>query len=130
MAQRMNDRRPATTIGELDIHLSNLQGRIADLAAALNNMAINTATKADIDSIKMSLSTFATKTEVAADLRELRLELDRSKPSTMLRNFAAVLAGIAALGAVVAMVLAVSEFVNSAKRSAPQYNIAPNGGEK
>jgi len=126
----MNDRRPATTIGELDIHISNLQARIADLATALNSMALNTATKADIDSIKMSLASFATKTEVAADLREIRLELERSKPSTMLRNFAAVLAGIAALGAVVAMVLAVSEFVNRVPPKQPYYVPAPEGPNK
>ena len=97
----MNDRRPATTIGELDIHLSNLQMRMAEIGTAMQNMA----TKGDIDGIKLSMSTLATKAEVAAEISAIRDEVQRNKPGTILRNVAAILGFVTLLGAVTALIV-------------------------
>jgi len=126
----MSDRRPATTIAELDIHLSHMQARISDLASAVQTMASNAASKADIADIRSDMTQFVTRAEVEAKLQMLAQEVERNKPSTMLRNFAALLAGIAALGAVVAMVLAVSEFINRVPPKQPYYYPAPEGVAK
>jgi len=71
----MSERRPATTIGELDIHLSHIQGDMVRIAAAVNNMA----TREDIATLTNRLEKMATKEEVRA--LEDRLSKD-SVPST------------------------------------------------
>lgn len=71
----MSERRPATTIGELDIHLSHIQGDMVRIAAAVNNMA----TREDIATLTNRLEKMATKEEVRA--LEERLSKD-SVPST------------------------------------------------
>jgi len=95
----MSERRPATTIGELDIHISNLQSRMTEVLSAMQN----TATKADIDGIKISMSSLATKAEVASDIAAIREEVQRNKPGTLMRNVAALLGMITLVGAVVAL---------------------------
>jgi hypothetical protein len=107
-----------------------MQARISDLASAVQTMASNAASKADIADIRSDMTQFVTRAEVEAKLQMLAQEVERNKPSTMLRNFAAILAGIAALGAVVAMVLAVSEFINRVPPKQPYYYPAPEGVAK
>lgn len=94
----MSERRPAQTIGELDIHLSNVQSRLSDIAHVMNTMA----TKHDVTRIETAMAQLATKAEVAAEIKAIRDEVHRSKPATLLRNFmvacAAFAGGAAALG--------------------------------
>lgn len=97
----MSDRRPATTIGELDIHISNLQSRMTEVLSAMQN----TATKADIEGIKISMSSLATKAEVASEIAAIREEVKRIKPTTIMRNVSAILGLVTLVGAVVVMVM-------------------------
>ena len=100
----MNERRPAQTIGELDIHLSNVQSRLAEIAQTMNSMA----TKADVTRIESAMAQLATKAEVAAEIQAVRDEVNRSKPGTILRKFligcTAVAGGAAAFGIVLEIV--------------------------
>ena len=57
----MSDRRPATTIPELDVHLGYLQAAIRDLQSSVSSMA----TKDDITALAARMETFATKEELA-----------------------------------------------------------------
>lgn len=92
----MTERRPATTIGELDIYLSNLQAGLVEMRDTLRNMA----TKDDIRQITASLVTFATKEELRA--AEARLRED-SVPSVAKRFGNGMVLAAATLTAVMAM---------------------------
>ena len=107
----MSERRPAQTIGELDIHLSNLQSRITELVAAQQAMANNVASKSDIEGLRHSMSALATKAELAAEIKAIRDEVDRIKPGTLLRQFTAILAALGAFGAVAALLLSIGGWV-------------------
>lgn len=75
-------RRPATTIGELDLHLSYTQAAVEELRAALGKLleAVSSmATKQDIDRLEERMTAFVTKDELAAV--EARLQAG-SVPST------------------------------------------------
>lgn len=69
----MSERRPATTFGELDIHLGHIQDNIASLATAVNNMA----TRDDIAKLTTRIELMATKEELRAT--EIRLAQDGVK---------------------------------------------------
>jgi hypothetical protein len=107
----MSERRPAQTIGELDIHLSNLQSRITELVAAQQQMANNVASKSDIEGLRHSMSALATKAELAAEIKAIRDEVDRIKPGNLLRQFTAILAALGAFGAVAALLLSIGGWV-------------------
>jgi hypothetical protein len=96
----MSERRPAQTIGELDIHLGNVQSRLTDIAHVMQGMA----TKSDITRIEATMAQLATKAEVAAEIKAIRDEVHQSKPGTLIRKFmvacAAVAGGAAAFGIV------------------------------
>lgn len=74
----MSERRAATTIGELDIHLGNVQESIRELRDSVANMA----TKEDIKSLTARMDNFATKEELRKV--EERLSAD-SAPSLFWR---------------------------------------------
>lgn len=57
----MSDRRPATTIPELDVHLGYLQAAIKEVQSTISVMA----TKRDITELAERMDTFATKEELA-----------------------------------------------------------------
>lgn len=103
----MNDRRPAQTIGELDIHLSNVQSRLAEIATTMHGMA----TKHDVTRIESAMAQLATKAEVAAELKAIREEVHRAKPATLLRNFMVACAAIAGGAAGFGIVLEVFRWV-------------------
>jgi hypothetical protein len=94
----MSERRPAQTIGELDIHLGNVQARLAEIAHVMNNMA----TKSDVTRIEAAMAQLATKAEVAAEIKAIRDEVEQVRPGTLIRRFmltcAAVAGGAAAFG--------------------------------
>ena len=72
----MSERRPATTIGELDVHIGYLQQEIKSVATALSGMA----TKADIEAITKRMDEMATKTMLDSEVSALRAELTPGKP--------------------------------------------------
>jgi hypothetical protein len=106
----MSERRPAQNIGELDIHLSNLQQRVAEIALSMQQMA----TKQDIDSIRVSMGLLATKAEVAAEIQAIREEVNRNKPSTIGRTAVSVMAGLLVLVAAVGVILKLADWINHA----------------
>lgn len=122
----MIERRPAQTIGELDIHLSNLQSRIQELVAAQQAMANNVASKSDIEGLRHSMAALATKAELAAEIAAIRAEVERIKPATLLRQLTAVLAALGAFGAVAALVLSIGGWVARVPQNAmPQPHVPP-----
>lgn len=91
----MSDRRPATTIGELDIHLSHVQESLRDLVGAVSNMA----TKKDIDEITARI-----------DVLEERIEQSTvgsffDRASSIITKIGAVAAVIAATGGGIAAIV-------------------------
>lgn len=118
----MSERRPAQTIGELDIHLSNLQSRIIELVAAQQAMANNVASKSDIEGLRHSMSALATKAELAAEINAIRIEVDRIKPGNLLRQFTAILAALGAFGAVAALLLSIGGWVAQVPQQQPQQS--------
>ena len=103
---KMSDRRPAQNIGELDIHLSNLQTRVAEVAQQMQGMANNMATRQDIDGIKLSMAALATKAEVAAEIASIREEVNRNKPATIWKQFVSVCLGLAVVVSAAGLVVA------------------------
>ena len=117
----MSDRRPAQNIGELDIHLSNLQQRVAEVAQGMQNMA----TKADIESIRSSMAALATKAEVAAEIHAIREEVERNKPSTLARQLVAFCAGLMVGAAVAGLFLQIAEWAKQQPAAAPASAVKP-----
>ncbi|MFN6251747.1 MAG: hypothetical protein ACK4Y5_06670 [Acetobacteraceae bacterium] len=108
----MSDRRPAQTIGELDIHLGNVQARLAEIAHVMNGMA----TKHDVTRIEAAMAQLATKAEVAAEIKAIRDEVHRSKPATLLRNFMVACAAIAGGAAGFGIVLEIFRWLEKAPK--------------
>jgi hypothetical protein len=100
----MTERRPATTIGELDIHLSHVQEALAEFRNSMATMA----TKADIDHLSRQLDTFATKDELRAAEERLTAQnvptVAKKVAQGMMFLAAFIAAGIAVGGAIVAVV--------------------------
>lgn len=78
----MSERRPATTIGELDVHIGYLQQEVKSVATALSGMA----TKADIEAITKRMDEMATKAMLNSEVSALRDELTRESPRTKFRE--------------------------------------------
>lgn len=97
----MTERRPAQTIGELDIHLSNVQSRLVEIQHVMQGMA----TKSDVTRIEAAMAQLATKAEVAAEIKAIRDEVQRSKPATLLRNFMVACAAFAGGGAALGLMI-------------------------
>lgn len=97
----MTERRPAQTIGELDIHLSNVQSRLVEIQHVMQGMA----TKTDVTRIETAMAQLATKAEVAAEIKAIRDEVHRSKPATLLRNFMVACAAFAGGGAALGLMI-------------------------
>lgn len=70
----MSDRIPATTIGELDIHLRTVMDKI--------------------DDVQSTLATLATRAYVDEQLKQLREQIQSVRPANMLASVAKTLAAI------------------------------------
>lgn len=68
------NRRPATTIGELDLHLSYTQQALDEIRRAVASLAEGMATKQDIERIEEQMGTFATRSELDALEKRLASE--------------------------------------------------------
>lgn len=104
----MTDRRPAQTIGELDIHLSNVQSRLVEIQHVMQGMA----TKSDVTRIEAAMAQLATKAEVAAEIKAVRDELQNSKPATLLRKFLLGCTAVAGGAALLGIMLEVSRWID------------------
>lgn len=92
----MDERRPATTIPELDVHLGYVQAALKELRGAVENMA----TKQDITRLAERMNTFATKEELA----RLEAKLEGETTESKLKRFA----GLAtSLMSIIALLVAV-----------------------
>ena len=85
----MNDRRPATTIPELDVHLGYLQSAIKELQGTVSSMA----TKDDIAAIADRMETFATKEELA----RLAKRVEDDTTVSRLRRWGAIATSVMAI---------------------------------
>lgn len=100
----MSERRAASTIGELDIHLGNVQESIRELRETVGNMA----TKEDIKALTVRMENFATKDE----LKRVEDRLSKDSAPTMFwrwvgnaQKLAAALVVIVSAGALIVGVI-------------------------
>lgn len=93
----MPDRRPATTISELDVHLGYVQQALRDLQAAVGDMA----TKQDITHLAERMDTFATKDELA----RLEAKLDSESTPNKIKRWGGLATSISAIMALVIAVV-------------------------
>lgn len=80
----MSERRPATTIGELDIHLSNVMDTLSQLQATSK-------------STQDMISRLATREYVDDQVRQVRDTIHQSKPTTQLKSLAGIVGSILVL---------------------------------
>jgi len=90
------ERRAATTIGELDLHLGYVQQEIARLVDAVGDMA----TKQDIQELEQRMNGFALKADVEAVGRRLDALESRKPFDEMLAKITRVGGAMAAMGAI------------------------------
>lgn len=102
----MTERRAATTIGELDIHLSHVQSGLARLAESVERMA----TKQDIDGIRLDMAHLATKAELEAKVRAVQEQfareserLQRESPSRIGTTIVKIAGGLTVIGAAIVL---------------------------
>lgn len=91
----MIERRPATTIGELDIHLGFLMEELRDIKAQQGAM----------------LNKLATKEEVAEQIAELREKIDAQSIRSFWKRLTEIAVGIVALSTAVGFIIAVFRFM-------------------
>lgn len=87
MSQFQQNRPPAQTITELDLHLMYLRDEVAKLVAAMPLMA----TKSDIEALARRFEGYATQDDMRAvrtDLEVLRQKVDDGSVSTTLERIA------------------------------------------
>lgn len=93
----MSDRRPATTIGELDIHLGNVMEKLSE--------------------VQQTLSTLATRNYVDEQVRLVNEKIHAAKPSTQLANLAKVAAGVLSIVAVLGLLYEMSVTMQAVRAS-------------
>ena len=96
----MSERRPATSIAEIDVHIGYIQQQLRDMSDSLSEMA----TKTDIDELKQQMSGYATRAELDAARAEWR---EKSAGST----FDRVTTVITKLGASITVIVAAAYFI-------------------
>ena len=101
----MSERRPATTIGELDIHLWNVMQKL--------------------DEVQVTLGTLATKNYVDEQVRQVNERIQQSKPATLFANFVKVLAGIMVVVSFFGLMYEVSVTLNAIRQSLPAPKATP-----
>lgn len=121
----MSERRPAQTIGELDVHIGHIQLQMLEFRRAHEEMLRELkglATKADIERLATKAELTFEVTSIRNEISALKDDVDRIKPANLLRQISAVLAALAAFGAVAAMVLTLGGWVAKVPQAeAPQY---------
>jgi len=91
----MIERRPATTIGELDIHLGFIMEELRDVRAQQGAM----------------LAKLATKEEVAEQIGELRAKIEANAPRSFWKHVTEIAVGVVALCTAVGFIIAVFRFM-------------------
>jgi hypothetical protein len=103
----VSDRRPATTIGELDIHLGNVMEKLSE--------------------VQQTLSTLATKNYVDDQVRLVNEKIHAAKPSTQLANLAKIAAGVLSIVALLSLLHEMSITLQAVRASiaVPAPVVAP-----
>ena len=91
----MTERRPATTIGELDIHLGFLMEELRDIRQRQESM----------------VSMLATKQEVADQIAALKTQIEANSPRSFWRRTTEMAVGIVAICTAVGFFVAVFRFL-------------------
>lgn len=95
----MSERRPATTIGELDIHLWNVMQKL--------------------DEVQVTLGTLATKNYVDEQVRLVNQRIHDSKPSTQFASFVKLIAGVLVVVTFFGLVYEVAVTLHAVRQSIP-----------
>jgi len=88
----MSDRRPATTIGELDIHLGFVMDELRDMRGTLDRLA--------------------TKEWVSAKISDLEVKIEANTPRSVWKRITEMAVGVTALAAMLGVVVAVVKWTN------------------
>lgn len=108
----MTERRAATTIGELDIHISNLQLSQAELARDFREALKSMATKADIESIRTDMAKLATKAELDAEVKAIEEKFGRATPASLFGKVVWFCGGAGVISAFVVLMLQLATWVH------------------
>lgn len=95
----MSDRRPATTIGELDIHLGNVMDKLSNVETMLTKMA--------------------TRDYVDEQVRMVNERIHAAKPTTQLANLAKIASAVLVIVAFLGLLHEVSVTLQAVRSSIP-----------
>jgi hypothetical protein len=89
------ERRPATTIGELDIHLGFLMEELREMRSQQQEM----------------IQSLATKAEVESKIAELRKQISENSPSSFWRRLTEIAVGVVAICTAIGFLVTVFRFL-------------------
>ena len=110
----MSDRRPATTIGELDIHLSNVMDTLSQLQASSKNT-------------QDMIARLATRDYVDDQVRLVNEKIHQARPTTQLKSLAGIVGSILVLVTFCGFMIEAVLFLQHIRQSLPA---APTIGAK
>ena len=102
----MSDRRPATTIGELDIHLMILMDKLTEV-------------NAEVLHVKQTVATLATRTYVDQQVELVNKRIEEAKPAAQLLQLAKIAGAITVIVAFFGLVYELSVTLHSVRSSMP-----------
>lgn len=91
----MPERRPATTISELDLHLGYLMEELREMRSQQQEM----------------MHKLATKEEVATQIHELRQQIEANSPRSFWKGLTEIAVGVTALATATGFVIAIFGFL-------------------
>jgi len=92
----VTERRPAGTIGELDIHLGFVMQELKDMRERVDRM----------------MAMLATKEELAKEIAALRAEIQDQAPKTIWKNMTGIAIGVTSIAGAFAVVVAVFRYLH------------------
>jgi hypothetical protein len=102
----MIERRQATTIGELDIHLGNVMSQIEQLSR-------------NVEGVQQAVARLATRDYVDDQVRLVNERIHAAKPTTQLGNLAKAASGLLAIIAVLAFAYEVAITLHAVRAAIP-----------
>jgi hypothetical protein len=102
----VSERRPATTIGELDIHLMILMDKLTEV-------------NAEVLHVKQTVATLATRSYVDQQVELVNKRIEEAKPAAQLLQFAKIAGAITVIVAFFGLVYELSVTLHSVRSSMP-----------
>lgn len=107
----------------VSIHLWHIREQQSEILRDQAEMLRSMATHDDINGIRATIATLATRAEVDQKIGELHAELERTKPATLGRQIVVICAGILTVIAFVGVIAAVIRAID--RYQPPIISVAP-----